>query len=218
MPAGVFLSTLSLRRATRWRFAACCPDRLFYPRSPCGERRAGPKTCAPPMTFSIHALLAESDLARTAPFMPLRAFLSTLSLRRATGTAPTWRRKSPFLSTLSLRRATLWEYMEQSSAEIFYPRSPCGERHKTAKLIINVRFFYPRSPCGERRPRQIIIVVINIFYPRSPCGERPFLPDLSMAAVCFSIHALLAESDWKCPRSGATCWIFYPRSPCGERQ
>ena len=35
----------------------------------------------------------------------------------------------------------------------------------------------------------------NNFYPRSPCGERPILPHLSMAAVCISIHALLAESD-----------------------
>ena len=81
-----FLSTLSLRRATA---APVCPglqDWFFYPRSPCGERRAGWKRNAdttffyprspcgerrpaiakiPLMQrFSIHALLAESDERR----------------------------------------------------------------------------------------------------------------------------------------------------------
>ena len=35
-----------------------------------------------------------------------RAFLSTLSLRRATATVHTWKKVNLFLSTLSLRRAT----------------------------------------------------------------------------------------------------------------
>ena len=100
-----FLSTLSLRRATRsmninppsmvfsihallaesddslpaLKLIAC----LFYPRSPCGERQNG-----------------------FAGVLFLIDFLSTLSLRRATWVL----RKVPilgiFLSTLSLRRAT----------------------------------------------------------------------------------------------------------------
>ena len=103
---GLFLSTLSLRRATAlcrsfWRHA-----RNFYPRSPCGERLSLPET-------------------------PTRVvlFLSTLSLRRATLSYTSLRLypwyfypRSPcgerlyqlhiaaagirFLSTLSLRRAT----------------------------------------------------------------------------------------------------------------
>ena len=35
-----FLSTLSLRRATRWTTRAVCFSSNFYPRSPCGERRS----------------------------------------------------------------------------------------------------------------------------------------------------------------------------------
>ena len=78
-----FLSTLSLRRATRGARGLGQPDSNFYPRSPCGERRG--------VTLLVHC--------RTV-------FLSTLSLRRAT-----WQRGSrvtyvEFLSTLSLRRAT----------------------------------------------------------------------------------------------------------------
>ena len=33
-----------------------------------------------------------------------------------------------FLSTLSLRRATLWDLTGGLSYDNFYPRSPCGER------------------------------------------------------------------------------------------
>ena len=58
----IFLSTLSLRRAT-------VPDRNistsyndFYPRSPCGERRRGAANCYLDNIISIHALLAESDV------------------------------------------------------------------------------------------------------------------------------------------------------------
>ena len=55
-----FLSTLSLRRATRVRHR----DKLqgdFYPRSPCGERRFYPTLEGRKTQISIHALLAESD-------------------------------------------------------------------------------------------------------------------------------------------------------------
>ena len=80
----LFLSTLSLRRATKPAFAG-------YLRS----------------SISIHALLAESDtIMDNIIFVPGK-FLSTLSLRRATinkNLASSV--KDLFLSTLSLRRAT----------------------------------------------------------------------------------------------------------------
>ena len=107
MKCQVFLSTLSLRRATRlgllgwlrtlisihallaesdlcekikWR----CSIHDFYPRSPCGERRLMKER-----TINWHQ------------------FLSTLSLRRATCSAGTMATsRGTFLSTLSLRRAT----------------------------------------------------------------------------------------------------------------
>ena len=78
------------------------------------------------------------------------------------------------------------------------------------------------------------------FYPRSPCGERRQLAQGSLQPHVISIHALLAESDWRMPLSYAACQLFlstlslrratydavfsmelatdfYPRSPCGER-
>ena len=125
-----FLSTLSLRRATqidkifnlatrnfyprspcgeRPLFLRCGPmtRRYFYPRSPCGERRWIKSSIAAVFAISIHALLAESDKARGERINRNIAFLSTLSLRRATSQCRTLARGTyGFLSTLSLRRAT----------------------------------------------------------------------------------------------------------------
>ena len=80
----LFLSTLSLRRATALVWCSCggafdfyprspCGERRikmelnrtasnFYPRSPCGERPPRGGFCYLDNIISIHALLAESDL------------------------------------------------------------------------------------------------------------------------------------------------------------
>ena len=122
-----FLSTLSLRRATAQHFSTLhnifisihallaesdcyslrysASRRHFYPRSPCGERR----------------------MTHTQKFCA-STFLSTLSLRRATGYRWQNLRQNQFLSTLSLRRATLNSSWISSIRKNFYPRSPCGER------------------------------------------------------------------------------------------
>ena len=145
----------------------------FYPRSPCGERRVTVLGVQHRTGISIHALLAESDAPGTSVFRGWTLFLSTLSLRRAT-----WRALQPkpdipisihallaesdvnedrygqqywrFLSTLSLRRATKIPNQRKIDQKNFYPRSPCGERHKISAVHITRENFYPRSPCGER--------------------------------------------------------------------
>ena len=101
----------------------------FYPRSPCGERQGHPSRIPWRLCISIHALLAESDLAPQVVGVVLVKFLSTLSLRRAT-LVFTARQAAigVFLSTLSLRRATVTGSESQKLILHFYPRSPCGER------------------------------------------------------------------------------------------
>ena len=102
-----FLSTLSLRRATRRDRAQHGPCSHFYPRSPCGERRRGEGVGLANIYISIHALLAESDLGNVEVV------------------------------------SRMWN---------FYPRSPCGERQQlTRKNASPKSHFYPRSPCGERQ-------------------------------------------------------------------
>ena len=80
----LFLSTLSLRRAT-YPAASCRPrGGDFYPRSPCGERPSSPAELRRWCEISIHALLAESDHILKPFKVGVLVFLSTLSLRRAT--------------------------------------------------------------------------------------------------------------------------------------
>ena len=57
----LFLSTLSLRRATALVWCSFGGAFDFYPRSPCGERLGAPVDRMPSSSISIHALLAESD-------------------------------------------------------------------------------------------------------------------------------------------------------------
>ena len=79
-----FLSTLSLRRATGILALKQIPLTDFYPRSPCGERRTDTTSTKMRQSISIHALLAESDPMTLVLACAIIAFLSTLSLRRAT--------------------------------------------------------------------------------------------------------------------------------------
>ena len=105
--AVIFLSTLSLRRATRWNSTERPVESHFYPRSPCGERLSSHLLhCLRNLLISIHALLAESDSIRSFVRYQGYEFLSTLSLRRATFGCGNILVMSEFLSTLSLRRAT----------------------------------------------------------------------------------------------------------------
>ena len=137
----LFLSTLSLRRATVKLFYKLAGIHDFYPRSPCGERRPQLSNSSRLILFlstlslrratlrvldgskssiiSIHALLAESDvtLQNTHHFSAL--FLSTLSLRRATLSIPIIGFSGRvFLSTLSLRRATHYDNYNLHCVEI----------------------------------------------------------------------------------------------------
>ena len=57
----IFLSTLSLRRATHQSRAVSHQKANFYPRSPCGERLRVLDGSKSSIEISIHALLAESD-------------------------------------------------------------------------------------------------------------------------------------------------------------
>ena len=104
----------------------------FYPRSPCGERPTNHGQATSTQQISIHALLAESDAYTMTTTICIVLFLSTLSLRRATG----------IIDILN------------NIIDHFYPRSPCGERRNQSGEDTNNGNFYPRSPCGERRAGQ----------------------------------------------------------------
>ena len=146
------------------------------------------------------------------------AFLSTLSLRRATSDRVLSCDKYEFLSTLSLRRATGEEGKKNDSFSNFYPRSPCGERRRWAGIKLWLWIFLSTLSLRRattqsyyrRKKTQISIHALlaesdfqNIF---SVNLDSVFLSTLSLRRATLargepaiidiiSIHALLAESD-----------------------
>ena len=192
----LFLSTLSLRRATGLEFCNRNGRANFYPRSPCGERLAYPDMIICTNVISIHALLAESDhapnhnLCLRNNFYPrspcgerrcarchcwgLNEFLSTLSLRRATAYAAQFAYNSIISIHALLAESDPTSYMPAIFDILFL--STLSLRRATVwtgGLSYDDGYFYPRSPCGERRPQPPKARVLKNFYPRSPCGERP---------------------------------------------
>ena len=125
----LFLSTLSLRRATPIRDIIQWEGMNFYPRSPCGERQPMGRAPRQGIQISIHALLAESDyLATWKPDYICRISIHALLAESDNGHETSPYRAWEFLSTLSLRRATHAKKKSTRQATHFYPRSPCGER------------------------------------------------------------------------------------------
>ena len=192
----LFLSTLSLRRATLAGPSGPAFLYNFYPRSPCGERLLEQSSSYSAYLISIHALLAESDSLPTLRVFIGGLFLSTLSLRRAT--SQSWAKSTPeeisihallaesddfrvrihllpsiFLSTLSLRRAT--RFLASLSAVLtisihaLLAESDCGfsaGRECDTAFLSTLSLRRATEPCRALRPPQ------KHFYPRSPCGER----------------------------------------------
>ena len=100
-----FLSTLSLRRATK-RLRQKLAEAII----------------------SIHALLAESDLRYAVSFSAGRISIHALLAESDVPSVLHNFRPFQFLSTLSLRRATNANLRSHRGNNDFYPRSPCGER------------------------------------------------------------------------------------------
>ena len=153
----LFLSTLSLRRATASAFGSSVSCRDFYPRSPCGERHMVmmitgkihhfyPRSpCGERLyisdilpedvEISIHALLAESDGAgRDQGFCGREISIHALLAESDGQRQKAEQIVAIFLSTLSLRRATTMRGSAISRCSYFYPRSPCGERPSAGRF------------------------------------------------------------------------------------
>ena len=113
-PPSPFLSTLSLRRATAYRVQL-----------------------GSIVSISIHALLAESDLIQNYETcvwagISIHALLAESDASRLSRPS----RPPAFLSTLSLRRATTFQVPTWFGMPNFYPRSPCGERRANFCLLV----------------------------------------------------------------------------------
>mgnify|MGYP007048086584 CR=1 FL=1 len=123
----LFLSTLSLRRATRKGQSASIQASYFYPRSPCGERLHYDNYNLHCVEISIHALLAESDYDTYAKVLRVNISIHALLAESDSGHPET--RPSYAISIHALLAESDPEKSESLTTYLdFYPRSPCGER------------------------------------------------------------------------------------------
>ena len=191
----IFLSTLSLRRATLL-FPSLFPVCVISIHALLAESDFLQFFGCFCLCISIHALLAESD----CPMLLMFLWSSDFYPRSPCGERQKrfWQihNFNKFLSTLSLRRATACWYIKEMIANI----SIHALLAESDKLLLSSPKiqpdFYPRSPCGERHRQQ-----------NRPLRHSGFLSTLSLrrathcqvpptSAPVISIHALLAESDY----------------------
>ena len=170
----------------RWR---CSCRRLysnFYPRSPCGERRHSCRADAGDQPISIHALLAESDAQRQSAQRQPDGFLSTLSLRRATGAATNTRAR----------------HLN------FYPRSPCGERRNNSNNELVCTVFLSTLSLRRATCNNCIFCFCHKISIHALLAESDVSLSIMMQLCEISIHALLAESDFEAGRAGMQAALF----------
>ena len=147
-----FLSTLSLRRATPQGCFCYLDNIVFYPRSPCGERRIGLVFLWWGVRISIHALLAESDgiQAETAVFVPpisIHALLAESDRGAYRGARQSRPISIHALLAESDKNTSIAGRITEISIHALLAESDnqCKIDQKRSSN------FYPRSPCGERQ-------------------------------------------------------------------
>ena len=168
----LFLSTLSLRRATTQEVTTMATPKFL---STLSLRRATARRASrqQPAGISIHALLAESDTALWRRWARL-LFLSTLSLRRATQK----------LLKKSIDKYISIHALLAESDSLNLPSSPMlrnisihallAESDHTCQYFFLAIFEFLSTLSLRRATYQqtAYFFLTGDFYPRSPCGER----------------------------------------------
>ena len=190
-----FLSTLSLRRATSIETLRTVSVKIFYPRSPCGERLAESTSESDGRVFSIHALLAESDR---------QAFFYTASHTFFYPRSPCGERRI-YLSVVA--------YSYYFSIHALLAESDHVGRRKLKKIQFSIHALLAESDDDN----STMVISNYIFLSTLSLRRATSMETFCQVISAFSIHALLAESDGAISQLQCVLGIFYPRSPCGER-
>ena len=192
----------------------------FYPRSPCGERLFDRWPVQQQSQISIHALLAESDAKRVALIGKHCKFLSTLSLRRATIVARSYK---------THKHISIHALLAESDFVVVALRHVHGVISIHALLAESDHVF-----AGHVQATVQFLSTLSLRRATNGRHGRYYHNPIS-------IHALLAESDLSAlaPKQNPTQFLstlslrratppsppkarvlknFYPRSPCGERR
>ena len=147
--------------------------RHFYPRSPCGERRAAAGEYRGRTQISIHALLAESDPSPRSSAWERPYFYPRSPCGERPVDCDEWACDGIFLSTLSLRRAT------------------DNLKRNIMQMAISIHALLAESDSSHWiMPRRVCLFLSTLSLRRATILERNHNPVNGI-----SIHALLAESD-----------------------
>ena len=175
---GGFLSTLSLRRATREPTALRTPHQRFLSTLSLRRATARRESRQQPAGISIHALLAESDQAQGFKIPAHSISIHALLAESDNQPGKSNKLAEQFLSTLSLRRATQLQkgssYPPIISIHALLAESDDTESARDRpkeKFLSTLSLRRATIRQSREKPRQ------TNFYPRSPCGERlPAVP------------------------------------------
>ena len=168
----LFLSTLSLRRATTTASRSAWMRRHFYPRSPCGERLLHAAQYDPQTDFYPRSPCGERPTSTTTRATPGDFYPRS----------PCGERRYVWLHLLKDFCISIHALLAESDQFLDY----CDDEHTISihallaesdggdlHYLIPSNDFYPRSPCGERLFASLTVPnLLSYFYPRSPCGER----------------------------------------------
>ena len=136
----LFLSTLSLRRATQQKCGDGKPHVNFYPRSPCGERREYWVGGYGTANISIHALLAESDSSTPKLRLQPKDFYPRSPCGERHPANQAFLRTSLISIHALLAESDGNGRIDTCIATHFYPRSPCGERRRRSVKLFRQNY------------------------------------------------------------------------------
>ena len=133
----------------------------FYPRSPCGERQLLYIISTPKSNFYPRSPCGERPTSQVPTWFGMHFYPRSPCGERRHGVRIA-KIDLAFLSTLSLRRATCWSPPARRCRVDFYPRSPCGERHArqgswSAAKVISIHALLAESD-ALRSPRIALMV------------------------------------------------------------
>ena len=145
---------------------------------------------------SIHALLAECDIASTRAHVTSTQFQSTHSLRSATKG-----RRNSHMGNLRFNPRTpcgvrLISHRIDRPSEWFQSTHSLRSATQTLILLLSTRIVSIHALLAEcDRFRRPVPCPVRRFNPRTPCGVRLIYPSGDVETIMVSIHALLAECD-----------------------
>ena len=145
----IFLSTLSLRRATQACLAVPHTLHISIHALLAESDALAMAGYTKAEIISIHALLAESDLADCTKFQRIGISIHALLAESDTSLVVIGTNCIISIHALLAESDEYW-VGGYGTSNNFYPRSPCGERLGAITYVVMTPDFYPRSPCGER--------------------------------------------------------------------